>query len=140
MPVYYVLFTRESEMYSKSKNAISKLIQEETKRFDNSEFSQCFLYSLYIYLKRDQRERRSPLTKITHSSFPHLGKSQGSTTSQCNEAASPWRNHLDDHGLPPCQVSMLKQSSSKSNLKKISFQYLFSKIKNFNLSASYPNI
>ena len=48
--------------------------------------------------KRDQRERRSPLTEITLSSFPHLGKSQGSTQPKCNGRASPWRNHLHDHG------------------------------------------
>ena len=37
-------------------------------------------------------------------------KSQGSTTPKCNGAASPWGNHLLDHGWSLCQVSMLSLS------------------------------
>ena len=70
----------------------------------------------FILTIRDQRERRSPLTKIVRPSFPHLGKSQGSTAPQCNETASPWGNCLVDHSLPLRQVSMLNRNVPRSTL------------------------
>ena len=138
MSGYSILILLESEMNRKRKISIpqkKKLI----KRFDNLIWTQGFSQTFYISLKRDQRERRSPLTKITHSSFPHLGKSQGSTTPQCNGAASPWRNYLGDHSLPPCQVSMLELCFFKSIPKKISQQYLVSIFRILPNLATYQN-
>ena len=52
---------------------------------------------LLAQVYRDKRERRSPLTEITLSSFPHLGKSQRSAIPKCNGIAWPWGNYLCDH-------------------------------------------
>lgn len=49
---------------------------------------------------RGERERSPPLTKITHPSHPHLGRSQASAQPECNGRASPWGHRLLDHGSP----------------------------------------
>ena len=48
---------------------------------------------------RGERERSPPLPEIMQSRFPHLGNSQGSAQPVCNGWASPWVNHLLDHGV-----------------------------------------
>ena len=49
----------------------------------------CLFEILILNIKEgDERERRSPLPEIIRSSCPHLGQSQESTQSECNERAS----------------------------------------------------
>ncbi|XP_068612254.1 LOW QUALITY PROTEIN: transmembrane protein 88 b [Brachionichthys hirsutus] len=56
-------------------------------------------------LIRGERERSPPLPEIMQSRFPHLGNSQGSAPPKCNGGASPWVNHLRDHGVSPASMS-----------------------------------
>ncbi|KAI9538136.1 hypothetical protein NQZ68_017869 [Dissostichus eleginoides] len=52
---------------------------------------------------RGERERSPPLPQIMQSRFPHLGNSHGSAQPECNGQASPWVNHLLDHGISPAR-------------------------------------
>ncbi|KAL0607503.1 Serine/threonine-protein kinase Nek4 [Plecturocebus cupreus] len=51
-----------------------------------------------------EREHSPPLPQMMQSSFPHLGKSQGSTHPECNGSASPWENCLRDHGISSARL------------------------------------
>ena len=43
-----------------------------------------FSFFFFFFFSRGKRERSPPLPQIMQSSFPHLGKSQGSAHPECN--------------------------------------------------------
>lgn len=61
-----------------------------------------------LFVSRVEKQRNKPLPPTTGYvvRFPTLGEIPGSTHLEQNGGASPWENHLHEHGISPARLSM----------------------------------